>query len=290
MRWQRIIPILFIPFFLIFSFPIYTYAASLLTIDSVSAAPDPFSPDGDGLEDETTIFALISAVDFISNSRLTVSCALNIVNPQGQLVKTLKSSSLIENTIPSTVSFIWDGKDKQRKVVENGTYTYEVNAAIKKIQALPKVGEVTVYIEPRLSVAVTLNYWNIGETDPEAIVTMTRNEKISVLNDGNLATTYSLGLLNPSGWQASQAQVGRDRYILNAAFASSSKKIQWDETVHALSTSPVVCTETKFAGDQTGVNVVTDDARTLWLQFKAPTQTTIETQQSIEVIINAEQP
>ncbi|MFH2138357.1 MAG: carboxypeptidase-like regulatory domain-containing protein [Candidatus Omnitrophota bacterium] len=142
-----------------------------------------------------------------------------------------------------------------------------------------------------LGINVSPDSWNIGEIAPGNIATMSSGQEIVVSNIGwETNQTYSLMVVNPSGWTVSQTSVGSDKYILNASFAENPLTINWNEANHALSTEAQKATNTKFAADQTGVNVAPNEERTLWLQFKAPTSTTITQQQEIEVIINTQAP
>ena len=140
-----------------------------------------------------------------------------------------------------------------------------------------------------LSVNVSPNYWHIGQTIPYSTITMNSADKITVTNDGQASATYSLNLINPSGWNVSQTAPGPNVYILNAAFDSGGQ-LTWNETNHSLSASAILCSITKFAGDQTGVNVAPNNTRTLWLQFKAPTSTQISSEQTINVVVTAQLP
>lgn len=163
---------------------------------------------------------------------------------------------------------------------ESGNFSLD---ASKIVRGIP-------YPPPTLSVSVSPDFWNIGVVEVNSITMMGDAGKITVTNDGQVRTTYALSLVNPQGWTASQTEIGQNIYILNAAFSLEAESIVWNETNHALSTEQVRSTSTKFAGDQTGVDVAPNEERTLWLQFKAPSATVITTQQDIEVIINAQVP
>lgn len=141
-----------------------------------------------------------------------------------------------------------------------------------------------------LSVSVSPDVWDIGGVEVNSSITMDEADRITVTNKGSANATYSLCLVNPQGWTASQTQIGQNEYILNAAFSAQSENIIWKETNHALSTAPVSSTSSKFAAEQTGVNAAPNEKRTLWLQFKAPSLTSATDEQNIEVIINAEVP
>lgn len=147
---------------------------------------------------------------------------------------------------------------------------------------------VKVRITPSISVSITESELVLGDVSAGAIKLSTAG--VTVANDGSgVAETYSLSLGNPSGWTASQTAAGVDTYVLNAAFSSGvAGGITWNNAEHALSTTPVASSATKFAGDQTGVSVPYNAVRKLWFQFKAPTATPIGTEQSITVTVTAQ--
>ncbi len=110
----------------------------------------------------------------------------------------------------------------------------------------------------------------------------------AVTNDGTCATeTFAVSLANPAGWTASQVSSGANQYVLNAAFDGDGS-LAWSNVNHALSTAPVASSATKFASDQSGLNVPAGQVRQLWFQFSAPTSTTVTTQQAIGVTVTAQ--
>jgi len=110
---------------------------------------------------------------------------------------------------------------------------------------------------------------------------------ITITNDGSgLNETYALNLANPSGWTASTA-AGVDTYVLNAAFDADGT-ITWLAANHALTTSPVASSATKFAGDQTGLSVAYGAGRELWFQLVPPTSTAQTGTKSITITITAQ--
>lgn len=146
---------------------------------------------------------------------------------------------------------------------------------------------VKVTITPSISVSITEDSLSLGSVDAGA--TKISTSAVTVTNNGSgVNETYSLSLANPSGWTASQAAAGVETYVLDAAFSASVSGITWSETNHALSTTPVVSSSTKFAGDQTGTNVPYNATRKLWFQFKAPTATSVSAEQSIVVTVTAQ--
>jgi len=140
-----------------------------------------------------------------------------------------------------------------------------------------------------LSISVSPDNWNIEEVQIGTTTTMEDNDKLIIINNGNGKESYSLSLINPGGWIAG-SQPGPETYVLNAAFASSLANISWDEGNHLVTTEPVTSTENRFAGDENGMNVLPDESRNLFLQFKSPTQTQIIDKQSITLTISAEIP
>ena len=145
---------------------------------------------------------------------------------------------------------------------------------------------VKVKIAPSISVSITEAELSLGTMDAGA--TKVATSAVTVTNDGSgINETYSLSLTNPSGWTASQSAAGVEKYVLDAAFSSSTSGITWDEAKHALSTTPTAASATKFAGDQTGAGVPYNATRKLWFQFKAPTATAVTEEQAITVTITA---
>ena len=165
--------------------------------------------------------------------------------------------------------------------------------------ALSDSVKVKVKIAPSISVDITETELPIGDPVagiPPGSVTPSATG-VTVKNNGSgVKETYSLSLVNPTSptnqvvWTAMQDPqdtVRDEKYVLNAAFDADGANITWDNTKHALSTSAVACSATKFAGDQNGVAVPYNETRTLWFQFKAPTATTATGTQEISVIVTA---
>ena len=146
---------------------------------------------------------------------------------------------------------------------------------------------VKVTIAPSISVNITEDTLSFGSV--AAGSTTVSSAGATVTNNGSgVNETYSLSVTDPSGWTASQTAAGAETYVLNTAFSNLASGVTWGEANHALSTSPVVSTATKFAGDQTGVAVPYNAARKLWFQFKAPTATNVGTEQSIVITVTAQ--
>lgn len=277
-----------------FSFSSELYAAPAVTIENLSDSPDPFSPDNDAIDDTALISADISISGFDSlikpGKTVLLKWELVIKNSQGKAISKEVDTRQVGDNSVIKVLVTWDGRKAGKKPVPDGLYSYEFSAQAKKIEAQPRAGEITVKTLFPLSVSVSPDFWQVGELPPSSVVTMNEETKIIVTNDGQEKETCALQLINPQSWQCSQTAVGSDTYILNAAFSSNAGNITWTEANHALSTAVVPCSDTKFAGDQSGVNILPGETRSLWLQFKAPDSTTVEGEQEIKVIINAQTP
>lgn len=146
---------------------------------------------------------------------------------------------------------------------------------------------VKVTVTPSISVSITEDTLLLGSI--AAGQTTLSATGVTVTNNGSgVNETYSLSLADPSGWTASQTAAGVETYVLNAAFDADGAGISWSNANHALSTGVTPCTASKFAGDQTGVSVPYNTTKTLWFQFKAPTATSVGTEQSIAVTVTAQ--
>jgi len=146
-----------------------------------------------------------------------------------------------------------------------------------------------------ISVTVTIQNLSVSATGPIAFGTViASSETVSgsastVTNDGNVTETYSLSLTNPATWIAVQAAPSAiEEYALLAQFNSSAPTAaSFSYANHALSTTSVASSSTKFAGNQTGLSVAALATRSLWFRFNAPTSTTVTTQQTITVTVTA---
>ena len=146
-----------------------------------------------------------------------------------------------------------------------------------------------------ISVTVTIQNLSVSATGPVAFGTVVAGSQTvsgagsTVTNDGNVTETYSLSLTNPSTWTAVQAAPSSaEEYALLAQFSSAAPTAaSFTYANFALSTTPVTCSATKFAGDQTGLSVAASGTRSLWFRFNAPTSTSVTTQQNITVTLTA---
>ncbi len=190
------------------------------------------------------------------------------------------------NGSATSVTFNDDGQ-ASAPLSQNQAYCWRVSACDKKWNS--SVTDVAAFNTSTLSVSISPDAWSIGDVAIAEIKTMAGADKITVTNDGQLTSKYSLNAVNPAGWSASTTAAGDETYLVNAAFDSDGAGITWSAANHAISTTAAAATATKFAGDQQGTGVAASQTRRLFLQFHAPTKTAITSQQNIEVIITAEE-
>ena len=146
-----------------------------------------------------------------------------------------------------------------------------------------------------ISVTVTIQNLSVSASGPIAFGTVVAGSQTvstsssTVTNDGNVTETYSISLTNPSTWTAVQAAPSSaEEYALLAQFNSSAPAAgSFSYANNAISTAPLTCSGTVFAGGQTGLSVAAAATRALWFRFNAPTSTAVTTQQSITVTLTA---
>jgi hypothetical protein len=145
-----------------------------------------------------------------------------------------------------------------------------------------------------VTVTVTLSGVSVSVTGgPIAFGTVVANSTtistvIEVTNDGSVPETYSLSLTDPTDWTAVQVDPSvAETYCLSAMFNSDNAGT-FVRADHALTTAPVACSATKFAGDEDGFEVAVGAPHNhLWLAFEAPPSSAHYTQQTITVTITA---
>ncbi len=84
--------------------------------------PNPFNPAVAGRSPITTISFIISRKD-AENAKNCKQWRIEIYNIKGQLIKTFTNLTVSNNS----GSVIWDGKDKNGKIVESGIYLYRLS-------------------------------------------------------------------------------------------------------------------------------------------------------------------
>lgn len=145
----------------------------------------------------------------------------------------------------------------------------------------------------KLSVGVSPGSYAFGTVN-EASNTIATSS-ITVTNDGNGAETYQIKLTAVAGWTAIQTGTPTtDQYMLSAIFHTTTPAapIVGDFADNdALSTTYATSSVTVLAQDttptETGLSVAALATRNLWFKFYAPSTTTVGTEQSITVTINA---
>ena len=146
-----------------------------------------------------------------------------------------------------------------------------------------------------ITVTVTIQNLSVSTSSGIAFGTVTTSSTTTapdssiVTNNGNVTETFSLSVTNQAPWVAVQAAPSvAEEYALLALF-NTVQPVNGDfgYANHALTTSSVASSGTKFAGTQTGLSVVAGATRLLWLRFDAPTSTAVTTQQSFPVTVTA---
>ena len=146
-----------------------------------------------------------------------------------------------------------------------------------------------------ISVTVTVQALSVSATGPIAFGTVVASTSTvsgsasTVTNDGNVTETFSLSLTNPGTWTAVQAAPSvAEEYALLAEFNNAAPTSgSFSYANHALSTTSVASSATKFAGNQNGLSLPATTTRDLWFRFDAPTSTAVTTQQTITVTLTA---
>lgn len=133
--------------------------------------------------------------------------------------------------------------------------------------------------------------WAIGTVKAGTTKQMTEADDITVTNNGNTIIDLSLKLTNPDGWIAGLV-AANDVYVLNGLFvgdldAPTAADFGVGDTIGTIAGTATFATfgadGMTADGDDIGLAGTVD----LWLQFKSPTSSTINTQQSITVTVGA---
>jgi hypothetical protein len=113
------------------------------------------------------------------------------------------------------------------------------------------------------------------------------SSSITVTNSGNDNATYSLSVANSSNWTAGSS-VDANQFSLSCMFNSVAPSMgDFHTTDDRLSTSPVTCSTSNFAGDQDGEDVAASAALELWFKFQAPSSSSVQTEELITVTVTA---
>ncbi|MFH1957032.1 MAG: FlgD immunoglobulin-like domain containing protein [bacterium] len=94
----------------------------ILVFSDIADSPDPFSPDGDFVDEVSTITYSLSDLKGATSSYVSIK----IYSDSGgeNLVRDLISNS--EEAVPGIYSHTWDGKREDGKFVSNGKYYYQL--------------------------------------------------------------------------------------------------------------------------------------------------------------------
>jgi hypothetical protein len=102
------------------SWTVLTTGVSERLIVDLQVNPNPFSPNGDGLNDQTQISF------FLSNLNIERNLKIQIFDLTGKLVKTVFDGPSKAFAYISSNSFLWDGRDDNGKLVRPGVYLLRV--------------------------------------------------------------------------------------------------------------------------------------------------------------------
>ena len=103
------------------------------------APPNPFSPNGDGLYDETTIsFHLGREADHVN---------IEFYDLEGRLARRIVFKDPAEYTGRPQLSRVWDGTDDHGHVVPYGIYVMRVEAKFKTEPTYERVNRPVVVIK-----------------------------------------------------------------------------------------------------------------------------------------------
>jgi flagellar hook assembly protein FlgD len=145
-----------------------------LKIMNFSVAPTPFSPNGDGVKDTTTVESTFWD---------SLAWTLTVKNTTGSVVRNLGTGT------GSSVSMTWDGRDDTGVIVKDGTYTVSLS-----LPGLTKTGSVVLdTTRPTVTCSWSRSTFNprSGQTSK---LTYTLSEKCSIYiqiydSAGNLVRT-----------------------------------------------------------------------------------------------------
>ena len=153
-------------------------------------------------------------------------------------------------------------------------------------------------------IEVLTNSWAIGNTLSGSTKTMSASERFPVQNIGNVAATFSLHISDPgTPWSAASTAngKGKDAYVMNGIFSALTDNTISEVDFNTgsdddviLSSSQKIATVTDFASSDVttlnGVGVPAGETRSLWLQFKAPTESSVTTSQHLLITVGTMPP
>ena len=177
-------------------------------------------------------------------------------------------------------------KNAMRKLMMLGVFTLAAGGAMAA-----STDTVTLTVTPTGTKSVSIDLANF---DFGALPLATNNNLSSsatVTNDGNIVSTWGVRISNPDPvWTAHTSAVGADQYLLMALFNDSVTPPASGDFTAAndnVTTAQVDASATAYAGNQSGLNVPVGGTRGLWFRLDMPTSSSVSTQRSFTVEIEA---
>jgi hypothetical protein len=174
------------------------------------------------------------------------------------------------------------------------TFTLMAASILKAEAASTANVSITVTIQS-VSISVTPTGWPIGTVAAGSTTLMSSANKLTITNDGNVSETFTLQIgSSGSGWTAGST-AGPDTYVLSGLITGTGDTPTGTNFApeDVISISPQSASATVFGytgSSNNGAGVPSGASRSLWLQFKAPTSSSVTSEQTIGVTIGASVP
>jgi hypothetical protein len=177
-------------------------------------------------------------------------------------------------------------KNAMRKLMMLGVFTMAAGGAMA---ALTDTVVLTVTPVGNKSVSIDLANFDFGNLNLGT--TGNLSSSATVTNDGNIVSTWGVRISAADGvWTADAAAAGADQYLLMALFNDSvTPPVSGDFTAanDNVTTAQVDASATAYAGNQSGLSVPVSGTRGLWFRLDMPTSSSVSTQRSFTVEIEA---
>jgi len=265
------------------------------TISSLSASPDPFSPDEDGKEDTT-----ILSYDLSDNLPGDIIVTIEIYDSENVLKRT-SINALPRSQGPN--SQVWDGKDNSDVIVPDGTYTYKIDAIDEAgNSAIQQTGTVVVDCLPVVSsLSASPDLFSPdgdGENDRTTIFYNLSEESYVTLkiydSEGKFKKTLNNGTILRDAGPNSETWDGRDEggiivpngiytYKIKAVDPAGHEGVERSGTV---TVQNLVTIESTIPGDN-GYLVRWSDKEEIEITFNRHISTTTMTTENIKIIDEA---